>query len=1298
MKLPFLLAAPILLLAVVACDGSSKQTGNNSVDAGRPELQQISYGRLVDIYAYQRINQTQGDRRAQTNRRRVLVQTDVVVRSNIETQSLYDAAGEVVPTANYQFLPFDVSTGHEELLILWDNTGEESANFQSALTAAQTGLAVLPASFRGQNTQQQPIPVVPRDAALVLSFSSPLALPSDFFTVNPSAVQLLEFSGDPALVGPADAFRSVSCRYIARDDKIIIDPTILGGEAQGGFLASGMPSSLDRQTANIRIAVPSRGSVASAFYVREDQVAQLNAIDSFGRDAVVRDFRSGNSDDGAAGVLRDVEPPAIVGTVPMGITSIDQDGTITLNKRGHLVPIRARYPFVGGAIDFNTGLVLGPSSVPTTQPLRVGDTLLQTATYLLPGGGSDTLRLRAEILENLDTGTYRDNGTVRTRSGNVCPGLGLTVAGTQGDQDATVRIRVSSIRGTDSLGRVVTVDPLGNALAFQVNAEPLGQDCSVRRVYYENLRFAAGADVVSDSTQRYEFLRIDPPPPATINNLPVPPGTRIDPTASVAIEFSEPMDFNRIDATRNLLLTSATMPGGTFSTLLGNAKVLATSVVPARWSDQSGDGTILQLKPPMGFFHRNASTNDIYWFHLLLGSEGLTDLSGNSVQIFNDDASLTVNNWSAQLTIDQDKADNLVLWNVHPFESADEDGTTAGSIDVFGQFRLLNGRLVAAEAVRFRRTADNRNLGALNRTNRGECPITVTNFNPPNNGVLYWQPRMLDTVQPPNVPNPYEGGAVAQPVGQVIEPHQPRGSRMQMRYLEDDFGLSNRQASDMVLDVEQLYWSPFADFDVRFDVFDRYTMALGHADKRPDLHWTLVPGQPPVCTLDCPSVNSGLTTNFADNILRGSTMTNVFQDKIYRIDPNNQFRSPDQVKYIAYPKFDRRYTWRDSRLVSVQGGAVVGLGGARDPRVPLTNASDWTSDVDSPWVPSVLPNPVPTSGTFVQDEGDFRGDRPRDHDPISMPLLVDFKMFPDGAANTIAAGVNGFQVAMMGPPSDFLITLTPGGYYNAVGSGCPQPAPWPSLRVHTTGGLDPSTLQNILVDPANVTDASGGWIKDSGAIILVNSGFAGNGPNGIVRAPAGDGMLHWAAADFVRRVSTVTFGFFDTMRPNQRVGALVPNGYPDATFGGTNQLGDLRIVDFVSLLDPPLAEQPAGTSTVLEIRGADDFANSGVLYDPVANDTVAARGNLLNPNYACEAYRYSTGNSGTGFTAPRVAATGLTPYVTEDRINQIRNPLTGLLPRYLNFRLVMTNNIDVAPAVSPSLRSMSVVYRVRRPE
>ncbi len=87
------------------------------------------------------------------------------------------------------------------------------------------------------------------------------------------------------------------------------------------------------------------------------------------------------------------------------------------------------------------------------------------------------------------------------------------------------------------------------------------------------------------------------------------------------------------------------------------------------------------------------------------------------------------------------------------------------------------------------------------------------------------------------------------------------------------------------------------------------------------------------------------------------------------------------------------------------------------------------------------------------------------------------------------------------------------------------------------------------------------------------------------------------------------------------------------------------------------------------------------------------RGNLLNPNYACEAYRYSTANVAPANIA-RVQAQGLTRYVTEDQLALIRNPATNLLPRFLNPRIVMVNNVSVSPSLSPSLRSMSIVYRM----
>ena len=521
---------------------------------------------------------------------------------------------------------------------------------------------------------------------------------------------------------------------------------------------------------------------------------------------------------------------------------------------------------------------------------------------------------------------------------------------------------------------------------------------------------------------------------------------------------------------------------------------------------------------------------------------------------------------------------------------------------------------------------------------------------------------------------------------------------MMMRYIEDDFSLDYRRAADFALDVEQLYWSPFNDENVLFDTFDRYTMSLAHSDKRPEITFLFLPGNaqatppvPPGCRFICAAMSSGLETNFADNILRGSEAVTVFEDKVYQINPNEAFRSPSNVKYVPYPRFDRSYTWRDSRLVTVDAsGQVIGLGGARNPRAPEPN-DDWTTNIDSPWITSV-PGANFTGPTWVMDPADFIRNNQRDHDPIALPLLVDFKVFPDSAHNGFARGSNAFQMAMIGQPSGGFPAV-PGGYYNVTGAGCAGRAPWSFLRVHSTGGLDPTTGQTILVDPANTLVATGGIVKDAGL---------GDPIQGLFQAPPGDGMMNWAQADFVRKVSTMTFGFIDTVRPNFRQvavsgGVTLDQGIPDFA-----PLGNLRIRDLVSQMDPPISRQPAGTSVVLEFRAAQAFTNSDRLYNPsfatgtTPSDAFDTRGNLLNPNYACEAYRYSRGNAGQNGDTPRIVATGLTAYVTEDRLGDLRDPANNLLPRFLNVRIGMTNNVDVTPAISPSLRSLSLIFRMER--
>jgi len=1277
----------VALAAFAACDGSSSSVGELGQDGGRPSLQSVELGRLVDVYAFRRIDENVGDRRLRINRELELIARDVVINANIDSESLFDAAGNPIATANYEFMPFDKDVGHEQLLILWDDRpGPEQRSFNDALAAAQTGLTQLPNSYRGQNTSTRPIPIVPRNAAIRLNFTGNLGATTEFFAANPAAVQVLEFQGDPDVVEPADAFRILPYRVVPQGNSIILDTTILGGEAAGGVTSPGLPLSSDNVTANIRVAIPVRGSVLSTFYVDRDGVAELNGVDSAGRESVIRDFRSGNLADGLAGRLTEPETPKLVGSLPMGITAIDSiSKTVRVTKRGNFVPIRARYPFVDGPLDSNN-IPRGPLAVPTQRTLQAGDLLTQEVIVQLQDGTFETVNLRAEVLENLSIVSSATNPAVGTAP--IVPG------GTnQGEMITEVELRVASL----SPGR----DSDGNRVSFQFNTTAEGQDCTVRTIYVEEIPFASGSNQLSDRQWRNLFVRIEPTPGL--------PGIDIAPNASIAVEFTKPMDLDQVDPTANLLVTNTSSLVESFTAQMSDPKVATSRVVPTRLTDLSGDGTVLRLQPPLGFAHVQ-NTAETYSMHVRIGSGGVTDLAGSTLEIFDDPAN-PQDAWSVDFALDASADTNAVGWHTYMFSAEDEDGTLPGSVDLFGQFRLENGRLYGASGVRFGRSASSNNLSTISRVTRGECwenEFAVGNIPPllgppegsvpadtagnPHPGLLYWAPQMSDQVSPPAVPQAYEYYTILpQSVGRVIEPLKPQGSRMQMRYIEDDFSLSYTAPSDMGLDVEQMYWSPFNDETVLYDQFDRFTMSLGHSQRRPDENWYLAPDpmDPELfwCTMDCASMNSSLSSVFSENPLPGSEMVPVFEDRVYAINPNEAFRDAQNFTYVPFPKFDRSYTWRDSRLVTVDAnGNVIGLGGAQNPNANPPN-NDVTANIDSPWITSAPPEEFVNAGlsTWVEDAGDFNGIQSRDHDPIALPLLVDMKVFPDDPTNGIASATNGFQVAMLGPPSNFAAGL-PGGYYDASGSGCGGGLPqWPRVRVHASGGFDLVTQGEILIDPANALTAQQSVVKDAGM---------GDPVTALFLAPPGDGMLHWSRADFVRKVSTATFGFIDTLQPqlHRLVGGTTNEpGFPNWQLEDPNY----RMSDVLVQLDPPQTRQPAGTGVVVELRGAETIENSGELYNPIfgasADDTLT-RNNLLNANYACEAYRYSTANVAG---SPRIATTELSAYVTEDRIEEIRNPGTGLFPRFLNPRVVMTNNVDVSPALSPSLRSMSIVYRMQ---
>ena len=497
---------------------------------------------------------------------------------------------------------------------------------------------------------------------------------------------------------PVEAFRILPYRVIAKGDHLIIDTTILA--AEGPQTSTGLPQSTDNVTANIRIAIPARGSVVSTFYVKEDRVTELNGLDSSGRNSVIRDFRSGNEYDGPAGKLVDSERPMVVAGLSMGITAIDTvNNIITLDKRDNFVPIRGRYPFVDGPID-SADLPLGPINVPTVRPLRSGDVLAQDLLVNMPNGSIEQVTVRAEILQNMDIGAVVGEPIPIGRIANAPAGE------EQGQMLPVARVRVAYLEGgRDSLGREHAFEAAGGA----------GYDCVMRALYYENVPFGNGVDVVSDAGWRQRFLLVEPEPPQGVT-----PGTRLDPLSSIAIEFTKPLDVEHIDNTSNLLLTNTSILVEPFTEQLGDPKLATARVVPARLSDVGGDGMLIRLQPPMGLFHRNGQA-EVYAFHVRLGAEGVLDLAGNAIELY-DDPTNPLPSWSVDLTLEPTALDNMIAWHAWLFNDADEDGSLPGSVDMFGQFRLQDGRLLAASGVHFSRDADSQNnLSTVSRILRGEC-------------------------------------------------------------------------------------------------------------------------------------------------------------------------------------------------------------------------------------------------------------------------------------------------------------------------------------------------------------------------------------------------------------------------------------------------------------------------------------------------------------------------------------------------------------------------------------------------
>ena len=1330
------LVAASLALVATGCDGSnSKVDGETPV--GGVSIVEMSFGRLVDVYAYRRVDRGTTTRLDVRNRRPVLVQRDVVVDPSVTTDLLIDAEGNEIPSANYRYLSFDEAAGHPELVILWDDTVDgERERFDAALEAATGALQPIVGGFRGQNTAARPFSVVPRDAAIRITFDGSVGFDSSFFNTNQGAVQLLQVEDDPT--GGSSAFIALPVRVIVDGQSIIVDPTIQGDEALRSSLppSVGLPPSFDTTTANIRLALPTDGDGTATPRFSTDRVPQFNSVALDGRPAVIRDFRSSQVGEVDA-VLPDTVPPTIVATPTMGITDVDGD-VLTINKRNQLLAVRGRIPFVLGGLDIETRLPLGGQGIPTLNangnklPLPLGDEIIQEVEDPITG---QTFRLRAEVLEVLDVGTVLGEG----------PTLGRTVAGTDGGELEVIRVRVDRpvLLGLDG---TPVLDSTGAPVGFRAGGVPpeLGADCTVRVRYYEFVGYdpLIGAGEVSDAPRRELFFEVEQD--QSVVGAPILNGStvsNVESDATVRVRFSEPLDVAGLLPSDNVLLTNDQTQPSDIADALVNPKRLSLTLQGSELTELDG-GTGFEIAPVFGFFHQSGAQEE-YFLHLLLNGAGdrpIRDLAGNALDLFDQRSGQTPDlSFSIRLRIAGSASENLVASRVLRFESGDEDGSPDGAPDYFGQFQIGNGQLVAEATTRRRRTADQPTLETVDRFTRGECvqyisiggegvPVVGGSGPTPGNpgarpGFLYRDTQYIP--QNLNPPRPFLNIGTFL-FGGSTEPFEKRGSRMMIAYREDDFGLSHTDPSDLAIDVEQMHWASWNNVDIVFDRFARTTIGLAHSERRPELVYESFLTPPPLmampplvgsrCSLNCKSLFSGLRTVFADNVLDTTTALEVVKDKPYEMSLARAFTAESGFLYHPYPEFDLSYTWRDWRLAGwdVNGQVATGMSGAADAS-GLPPDSDVTTSISSPWVTDDTRDPAPSAfgsnppvladetGTpgfdpallpmpnFVRDRGDFLGDRTQDHNPIAAPLLMDIQIFPEAnPAGQLSGSVNALQIAIAGdyynigfPPAMPPGVSTPGP---TAGPFACTNIPFPGFRLHVTGGVEPTTGAIVEIDPSMAQDATG--VTN----IIKNMGL-GDPVEGLVEVQSTDPHLPWAAVDLVRRVSVVTGGFFDTLQPHLN-GVDGIDSVPNLSARTDLAAGDFRVV-----FDPPLGEQPVGTAVNVEFRGASDIPQAN-LWNPFSGTETDVRfdtrGNLLNPFFSCEAFRYASPNLGlkTGFDGPRLQVGGLTNYVPVDGIDQIRSS-TGGLPRYLNFRISMENNIEVTPVARPFLRSMTVVYRLQ---
>ena len=292
------------LLLLAGCGGGSGggSDGPLQVNPGNAALQAVNYGRLVDVFGLQEIG---------GELTRVLFRTDVLVGLNIQDQRL---TGDNRPDNEilYDFIEANPENLQPRVFIPRMIGTDEFADAFDALD--DEARLVLPARFGQQQNGDAPFTVVPRNAAIRLTFTASLEVSEDFFldrnsdgaivgVKNTEAVQLLRIVGDPnddvlgrRLRRHPDSGRVLQGRSGAQLEPESADPGSCAARRRRPAAAD--PKQRFRECPRHRISLVPTSASRSRSMVRyrsrrsvRDAVGDLMGFNNSNRMSVIRDMR-----------------------------------------------------------------------------------------------------------------------------------------------------------------------------------------------------------------------------------------------------------------------------------------------------------------------------------------------------------------------------------------------------------------------------------------------------------------------------------------------------------------------------------------------------------------------------------------------------------------------------------------------------------------------------------------------------------------------------------------------------------------------------------------------------------------------------------------------------------------------------------------------------------------------------------------------------------------------------------------------------------------------------------------------